>query len=135
MSDGELQDSWHRATCKELEGRVKGRRFLVTLQAEAGQGETGKATTPEQLDPDAWETLAKNTEEWLEGLNPSSIDADDPPRHELRVADVRIELSAVPKKQKQGTSGSLIANPFPGIIAFEGSHSAGPADPFDADAD
>jgi hypothetical protein len=132
MSDDDRRDSWHRAVCKELEGRVKGRKFLVTVQAEPGQGETDGTTSPEEIDPDAWETLAQSTEEWLEGLNPASTDPDEPPRHELRVADVRIELSAAAKKQKQGT-GSLIANPFPGIIAFEGSHSAGPADPFNPD--
>jgi hypothetical protein len=132
MSD-DRQDAWHRAVCKELEGRVKGRKFLLTVQAEPGQGEGG-GSTPDEVDPDAWEALATSTEEWLEGLNPATTDPDDPPRHELRVADVRIELSAAAKKQKQGT-GSLIANPFPGIITFEGSHSAAPADPFNPDED
>ena len=132
MSD-DRQEAWHRAACKELERRVKGRKFLLTVQVEPGQGEGGEST-PQEVDPEAWEALAESTEEWLEGLNPATADPDDPPRHELRVADVRIELSAAAKKQKQG-AGSLVANPFPGIITFEGSHSAGPADPFNPDED
>lgn len=133
MSDEDLQRSWHRALCPELERRVKGRKFLVFVKAETGQGESGAATTPEEVDPEAWEALAQSTEEWLEGLNQASVDQDDPPKHELRLADVRFELSAAPKKTKRQGTGSLIANPFPGIATFTGSHSAGPADPFDAE--
>ena len=133
MSDDDLQDRWHRALCQELERRVKGRKFLVFVNAATGQGEGGAPTTPEEVDPDAWEALAQSTEEWLEGLNQANVDRDDPPKHELRVADVRFELSAAPKKTKRQGTGSLIANPFPGIATFTGSHSAGPADPFDAE--
>jgi len=132
MSDEDLQNRWHRALCPELERRVKVRKFLVWVSAEPGQGEGGAATAPEDVDADAWEALAKSTEEWLESLNQATVDQNDPPKHELRLADVRFELSATPKKAKQG-AGSLIGNPFPGIATFTGSHSAGPADPFDAE--
>ena len=133
MSDEGLEYRWHRALCEELEGRVKGRKFLISVTVQAGQGEGGGGAAPEEVDPEAWETIAQSTEEWLEGLNQATVDQNDPPTHEVRVADVRFELSAAPKKtQKQGT-GSLIANPFPGIATFSGPYSAGPADPFNAE--
>jgi hypothetical protein len=135
MSDDDPGRAWHRAACKELEGRVKDRRFLVWLKAEPGRGEGAAATTPEEVDPQAWEALAQSAQEWLEGLHQASVDPDDRPTRELRVADVRIELSAAPKKTKRQGTGSLIANPFPDIVTFEGSHTAGPADPFNADED
>jgi hypothetical protein len=133
MSDDDLQHRWHRALCQELEQRVKGRKFLVWVNAQPGQGEGGPATTPEEVDPQAWEALGQSTEEWLEGLHQATTDPNDPPKHELRVADVRFELSAAPKKTKRQGTGSLIANPFPGIATFTESYSAGPADPFDAE--
>lgn len=133
MSEGDLQERWHRALCQELEQRVKGRRFLVWVEAETGHGEGGPATAPEEVDPQAWEAVAQSTEEWLEGLNQAKTDPNDPPRHELRVADVRVELKAAPKKTKRQGTGSLIANPFPGIATFTESYSAGPADPFNAE--
>lgn len=135
MSDENLQHQWHRAVCKELEGRVKGRRFLVWVKADPGQGEGAESTVPEEVDPEGWEALAESTEEWLGGLDQASVDPNERPRHELRLADVRIELSAAPKKTKRQGTGSLVANPFPGIATFTESHSAKPADPFDADED
>lgn len=133
MTDDDLQNRWHRALCPQLEQRVKGRKFLVSVNAEPGQGDGGAQATPEEVDPAAWEALAQSTEEWLESLDQAHVDKDDPPKHELRIADVRFELSAAPKKTKRQGTGSLIANPFPGIATFTGSHSAGPADPFDAE--
>lgn len=133
MSEADLQDRWHRAVCKELEARVKGRRFLVWVNAEPGQGESGAPSTPEEVDAEAWEAVARSTEEWLEGLNQATVDQNDPPRHEVRVADVRIELSAAPKKTKRQGTGSLIANPFLGVATFTGPYSAGPAEPFDSE--
>lgn len=134
MSDENLEYQWHRALCQELEGRVKGRKFLVTVSAQPGQGDGGGAASPEEVDPEAWETLAQSTEEWLEGLSQAGTDPNDLPTHEVRVADVRFELSAAPKKTKRQGTGSLIANPFPGIATFSGPYSAGPADPFDAES-
>jgi len=133
MTDDDLRDRWHRALSGELERRVKGRRFLVWVNAEPGQGGGGPASAPEEVDPEAWEALAESTEEWLAGLQQATVDPDDPPKHEVRVADVRFELSAAPKKTKRQGTGSLIGNPFPGIATFTGSHSAGPADPFNAE--
>lgn len=133
MTDEGLEHRWHRAICKELEGRVEGRRFLVWVEAEPGQGESAAVSTPEEVDPQAWEAVAESTEEWLAGLRQAGIDPDDPPRHEVRVADVRFRLSVAPKKTKKQGTGPLIANPFPGIANFTGPYSAGPADPFNAD--
>lgn len=133
MSDDDLQDRWHRTVCQELERRVKGRKFLVWVNAEPGEGVGGAAATPEEVDPEAWEAAAESIEEWLAGLNQATVDQNDAPRHEVRVADVRFELSAAPKKTKRQGTGSLIANPFPGIATFTGSYSAGPAEPFDAE--
>ena len=129
--DDDMQDRWHRAICKELEGRVKGRLFLVWVKAEPGQTEPEGAATPEEVDPDAWEAVAQGTEDWLASLDQASADPNDPPKHELRLADVRIELSAVPKKSKRQGAGPLIANPFPGVATFTESYATGPAEPFD----
>ena len=130
MSD-DMQDRWHRAICKELEGRVKGRLFLVWVKAEPGQSAPEGAAAPEDVDPGAWEAVAQRAEEWLAGLDQATVDPNDPPRHELRVADVRIELSAVPKKSKRQGAGPLVANPFQGVATFTESHATGPAEPFD----
>ena len=131
MADDDMQDRWHRAICKELEGRVKGRLFLVWVKAEPGQSGPEGAGTPEEVDPEAWEAVAAGAEEWLEGLDQASIDPNDPPKHELRVADVRIELTAVPKKSKRQGAGPLIANPFQGVATFTESYATGPAEPFE----
>ena len=133
MTDDDLHRRWHRAVCNELEGRVKDRRFLVSVAVEAGQGEGGAPATPEEVDPAAWEAVADSTEKWLTSLNQATVDRKDNPTHELRVADVRVELSAAPKKTARHGTGSLIANPFPGIVAFSGPYTAGPAEPFNAD--
>ena len=131
MTDEDLQDRWHRAICKELEGRVKGRLFLVWVKAEPGQAGPGGAATPEEVDPEAWEAVAQGAEEWLAGLDQAAVDPNDRPAHELRVADVRIELAVAPKKTKRQGSGPLIANPFQGVATFTESYAAGPAEPFD----
>ena len=134
MSDDDLQHTWHRAACQELEGRVEGRKFLIWVTVEPGQGEGGSApTAPEDVNPQAWEAVAESVETWLESLNPATVDKDDQPRHDVRIADVRIEVSAAPKKSKRHGTGPLVANPFPGIATFTGSQTAGPAEPFDAD--
>ena len=133
MTDDDLQLKWHRAACQELEARVKDRRFLVWVTVETGQAEGGPPTPPEQLDAQAWEAVAESVEEWLSTLDQSKVDRDNHPTHEVKIADRRLELSAAPKKSKRHGTGSLIANPFPGIATFTGSYSAGPAEPFDAE--
>lgn len=130
MSDDDLQDQWHRAAYRELEARVKGRKFLVQMSACL---EPGNGGAPDAVAPDEWQAMAESTEEWLASLNPATLDKDAPPQHEVTVSSVRFELSATPKKAKQGT-GSLIANPFPGIVTFTGSHAATPTEPFDAES-
>ena len=129
MSDE--QDKWHRAVCNELEGRVKSRTFLVWVNVETGQGEGEPATNPEEVDSTAWEALAESAEGWLEGLDQQSVDDDNPPKHEVRVADLSIELTASPKKTKRQGTGSLVGNPYPGVASFTESYATGPADPFE----
>ncbi|MGI9082415.1 MAG: hypothetical protein ACR2FZ_09060 [Thermoleophilaceae bacterium] len=130
MSD-EIQDEWHRAVCKELEARVKPRTFLVWVKVTLGEAGQGSATTPGEVDPTAWETVAKSAEGWLEGLDQNAVDDQNPPKDELRLADVVIELTASPKNTKRQGAGLLIGNPYPGVVSFTGSYSTGPAAAFD----
>lgn len=133
MSD-EMQDQWHRAVCKELESRVKARTFLVWVKVTPGEAGQAPATTPAGVDPTAWETVAESAEQWLGGLDQNAVDEKDPPKDELRLADVVIELTASPKNTKRQGSGLLIGNPYPGVVSFTESHSTGPAPAFDDDA-
>ena len=129
MSDE--HDKWHRAVCNELEGRVKNRAFLVWVNVEPGQTDQGPSTTPEDVDTTAWVALAESAEGWLEGLDQNAVDDEHPAHHDVRVADLSIELTASPKKTKRQGTGSLVGNPYPGIASFTESHATGPAAPFD----
>ncbi len=130
----ETQDQWHRAGCKELEAGVKARTFLVWVKVTPGEAGQEPATTPAEVDPTAWETVAESAQEWLEGLDQNAVDEQNPPKDELRLADVVIELTASPKNTKRQGSGLLIGNPYPGVVSFTESHSTGPAPAFDDEA-
>jgi len=130
----ETHDQWHRAVCKELEARVKARTFLVWVKVTPGEGGQGSATTPGEVDPTAWETVAESAQGWLEGLDQNAVDHQNPPKDELRLADVVIELTASPKNTKRQGSGLLIGNPYPGVVSFTESYSTGPAPAFDDEA-
>ena len=130
----ETHDQWHRAVCKELEARVKARTFLVWVKVTPGEGGQGSTTTPGEVDPTAWETVAESAQGWLEGLDQNAVDHQNPPKDELRLADVVIELTASPKNTKRQGSGLLIGNPYPGVISFTESYSTGPAPAFDDEA-
>ncbi len=122
MND-ELSDQWHIAVCRELESQVKNRDFFLWVTAEPAEG----AAPPEEVEPDDWRAVAEEVAQWLEGIALESVDPNDPPKHESRVATTRIELAATPKKEKRRGTDPLVLNLYPGMTYFTGSHSASPA--------
>ena len=122
MTD-ELADQWHVAVCTGLESRVKNRDFFLWVTAEPGEG----AGPPEELDADDWTALGEDIAEWLDGMSPDGIDANDPPKHQAQLATTRIEVTATPKKPNRRGTDPLVLNLYPGMTYFTGSHSAGPA--------
>lgn len=122
MSD-ERADQWHIAVCRELESRVKNRDFFLWVTAEPGEG----ASSPEDVDPDGWQAVADEVADWLGGMSPDGVDANDPPKHEAQIKATRIELAASPKKPNRRGTDPLVLNLYPGMTYFTGSHSAGPA--------
>jgi hypothetical protein len=122
MSD-ERADQWHIAVCAELESRVKNRDFFLWVTAEPAEEES----SPEDVGSDGWQAVAGEVAEWLGGMSPDGVDANDPPKHEARVGTTRIELAATPKKANRRGTDPLVLNLYPGMTYFTGSHSTGPA--------
>jgi hypothetical protein len=130
MSD-DLLDQWHRAVATELEARVKSRLFFVHVGIDAALAGDGPATSPAEVGPKTWETLAEGVEQWLAGLDPDATDGDNPPTYEARPGDTPIELSATPKKLNRRGTDPLIVNPYPAVNSFGGTYSTGPPPQFD----
>lgn len=122
MSD-ERADRWHIAVCTELESRVKNRDFFLWIEADPGEC----TSSPEEVDSDSWKAVADEVAEWLDGMSPEGVDANDPPRHEAHIETTRIELAATPKKPNRRGTDPLVLNLYPGMTYFTGSHSTGPA--------
>lgn len=93
----DLHDQWHLAVSKELEARVKGRIFFVKVSVaeEAAPG----AASPTDVDAATWETVAESVQQWLEGLDPDTVDEDNLPEYVVRPADTSIELAAIPRRR------------------------------------
>ena len=123
MTD-DLHDAWHRATCNELERRVKNRDFWIWVRVEE---EAELVAGPDEADPAAWRTVAEEVERWLEELDPQAIDADDPPARTIQLGDTLVELAATAKKPRRRGTDPLIGNLYPGMTYPRGSYRAGPA--------
>jgi len=130
MSD-DLLDQWHRAAANELEARVKNRLFFLTIGIDPSQAQGGSTSSPTDVAPETWDTVADGVEQWLEGIDPDVADADDPPSYEARPAETSIELTATPKKPKRRGTDPLVVNPYPSVSAFGGSYTTGPPPEFD----
>jgi hypothetical protein len=120
----DLYDHWHRAACNELEHRVQNRTFWLWVRVE---DDPPPSADPQGVDPATWRSLADGVEEWLEGIDPDTVDADNPPSHQIDPGGAPIELNATPKKLGRRGTDPLIGNLYPGMTYPRESYTAGPA--------
>lgn len=130
MSDN-LLDQWHRAVSAELEARVKSRLFFLHIGTVPAKAAGGSAAGPMDVVSEEWETVAEGVEQWLAGLDPDAVDADNLPTFHARPGETYIELTATPKKPNRRGTNPLIVNPYPEVNAFTGSYTTGPPPQFD----